>query len=131
MLDDRTAARSELDAVKNRMWNNKNNRAGWTCYLGQAPGLADVPAYAAPARREDLSGLPPTWLGVGDVDLFYQEDIKYAERLKEAGVSCELKIVPGAPHAFETLVPTAPLSIDFMASHYAFIQQVLHINVRN
>jgi hypothetical protein len=36
-----------------RMWNDSSNRLGWKAYLGADPNLA------VPARREDLSGLPP------------------------------------------------------------------------
>ena len=125
MLDDRTAANTELDAVKNRLWNNKNNRGGWTYYLGVAPGRSDLPPYAAPARREDLSGLPPAWVGVGDVDLFYQEDCDYAARLTAAGVPCTLKVTPGAPHAFEMLAPDTSVAKDFTASNYQFLREVL------
>lgn len=125
MLDDRTAARRELDAIKHRLWNNRNNRGGWTHYLGQAAGLDEVPPYAVPARRADLSGLPPAWVGVGEVDLFYEEDVEYARRLQEAGVDCELYTVPGAPHAFEMLVPDAPVSRDFVAANNQFMRRVL------
>lgn len=127
MLDDRTAARTELDAVKHRLWNNRNNRGGWSYYLGQAPGLPEVPAYAAPARRQDLAGLPTTWIGVGDIDLFYAEDCEYAERLGDAGVRCQLEVVPAAPHAFELFVADAPISIEFMQSNYQFLRQVLNL----
>jgi acetyl esterase/lipase len=125
MLDDRTAARHELDAIKHRLWNNRNNRGGWTYYLGQSPGQGELPAYATPARRVDLTGLPPTWLGVGEVDLFYEEDVEYARRLQEAGVDCELYTVPGAPHAFEMLVPDATISRDFIDSNNRFLRRVL------
>ncbi|MEV7098900.1 hypothetical protein AB0M80_39330 [Amycolatopsis sp. NPDC051045] len=47
-----------------RVWNNRLNRFGWQSYLGTAPGAANLPPYAAAARREDLSGLPPAWIGV-------------------------------------------------------------------
>ena len=62
------------------VWNNQLNRLGWRSYLGVEPGADDVPPYAVPARRESLRGLPPAWIGVGDIDLFYDEDRDYAER---------------------------------------------------
>lgn len=127
MLDDRTAARVELDAIKHRVWNNTNNRGGWSWYLGHDVGEPELAEYAAPARRKDLSGLAETWIGVGDVDLFCEEDTLYAERLREAGVNCELEIVEGAPHAFETFAPTAPITIDFMASNDRFLRRVLKL----
>lgn len=101
MLDDRTAARAELDRLGHPVWNNKLNRLGWASYLGIEPGAADLPSYAAPARRPDLSGLPPAWIGVGSIELFREEDTRYAQRLEESGIPVVLKIVPGAPHGFE------------------------------
>jgi len=127
MLDDRTAARIELDAIKHRIWNNTNNRGGWSWYLGHAVGEPELPNYAAPARRKDLSGLAEAWIGVGGVDLFCEEDTLYAERLREAGVNCELEIVEGAPHAFETFAPKAPITIDFMAANGRFLRRVLKL----
>jgi len=102
MLDDRTAARGELDAVRHLVWDNAANRYGWTAYLGVPPGGDAVPAYAVPARRRDLRGLPPAWLDCGDLELFHDEIVDYAGRLRAAGVPTALEVVPGAPHGFET-----------------------------
>ena len=101
MLDDRTAARRDLDAVGHLVWTNRSNRFGWRSYLGMDPGVVTPPAYAAAARRESLAGLPPAWIGVGDIDLFCEEDLAYAARLRAAGVAVETDVVPGAPHGFE------------------------------
>ncbi len=73
MLDDRTAANYELDSINHRIWNNKSNRVGWSAYLGHPPGMPEVPEYAVPLRRENLSGLPRAWISVGDIELFYEE----------------------------------------------------------
>lgn len=101
MLDDRTAARRELDQRKHRVWSNAANRSGWAAYLGVEPGAPESPAAAAAARRADLRGLPPAWISVGDIDLFAEEDSEYAQRLLDAGVDCTFDLVPGAPHGFE------------------------------
>jgi len=122
MLDDDTAAKTELDPIKHRMWTNANNRYGWTSYLGQAPGNPDVPDYAVPAKRDDLSGLPPAWVGVGDIDLFFEEDKIYADRLEKAGVYCEFYRVSQAPHGFEFVVPDASISKEFMQSANRFLK---------
>lgn len=105
MLDDRTAARRELDQVQHRVWNNAANRTGWGAYLGAGPGGPRTPDYAVAARRADLSGLPPAWISVGDIDLFADECRAYAERLRDAGVDCAFDLVPGAPHGFEVWAP--------------------------
>ncbi len=125
MLDDRTAADQSLDAIGHVLWSNRNNRAGWSWYLGQPAGAASVPDYAVPARRENLSGLPPAWIGVGELDLFYREDLEYADRLREAGVVCELHTDPGAPHAYDRMVPDSSLSRGFDASYFTFLRQRL------
>ncbi|WP_227978551.1 alpha/beta hydrolase [Deinococcus terrestris] len=110
MLDDRTVLRTDHGGRGEFVWTPGSNRLGWTAYLGHAPRLEDAPAYAAPARREDLSGLAPAWIGVGTLDLFYLEDREYARRLVEAGVPCEFFEVDGAYHASELFMPGASVS---------------------
>lgn len=113
MLDDRTVMRTDHDTSRVRIWTAKSNRLGWTTLLGQAPGSPAVSPYAAPARREDLTGLPPAWIGVGDLDLFHDEDVEYARRLTAAGVPCELHVVAGAFHGFDAAYPKAKVSVAF------------------
>ncbi|WP_080793926.1 alpha/beta hydrolase [Corynebacterium pacaense] len=108
MLDDRTAANTDLDAINHLVWNNKANRYGWSAYLGRSPGATVVPEYAAAARRADLTGLPPTWIYTTDLELFHDEVTTYAARLRDAGVDVELRTVPAAAHAFELMENTAP-----------------------
>ncbi|MFE6307251.1 alpha/beta hydrolase [Nocardiopsis sp. NPDC057823] len=109
MLDDRTALRTDIDTANMYLWSPSANRYAWSALLGRPPGSDGVSPYAAPARREDLSGLPPAWIGVGTNDLFHDEDVAYARRLEEAGVPCALSIVPGAFHGFE--VPFADTGV--------------------
>ncbi|MFI6365589.1 alpha/beta hydrolase [Nocardia sp. NPDC050630] len=101
MLDDRTAARGEADVTDHLVWNNHRNRIGWRGYLGAEPGAATAPAYSVAARHDDLTGLPPTWIGVGDLDLFHDENLAYAQRLQAVGVDVTVDVVPGAPHGFD------------------------------
>lgn len=127
MLDDRTAARRDLDAAKHPVWDNKANRAGWTAYLGQEPGARHVPNHAVAARRTDLSGLPPAWIGIGDIDLLLDECLAYAAALHDAGVQTTLDVVARAPHAFETAAPDAPLVIDYKARAHAWLAKQLGV----
>lgn len=109
MLDDRTAADRSLDAANHFAWNNRNNLVGWSSYLGPLLGGDCLPAYAAAARRADLTGLPPSWLYASDIELFCPEITEYARRLRGAGVEVTLEVVPGAPHGFESWAgDTAP-----------------------
>lgn len=127
MLDDRTSMRRELDEVEHWVWNNSNNEFGWRSHLGPYYGADKMPDYAVPARRESLAGMPPTWIGVGDIDLFYEEDRVYAERLQAAGIDCEFDVVAMAPHAFESAAPSLSFVKEFMAKHYLFLRKHLQI----
>jgi acetyl esterase/lipase len=122
MLDDRTVIRADHDTRNARMWNARNNRFGWSAYLGQEPGGDGVSPYAAPARREDLTGLPPAWIGVGTLDIFHDEDVEYARRLNESGVACELVVIPGAFHGFDVAFKKAKVSRDFWAAQHAALR---------
>jgi acetyl esterase/lipase len=117
MLDDRTTDRDDLDKPGLRLWNRSSNRFGWDAYLGDADR-----DEAVPARLDDLSGLPPAWIGVGTLDLFYEEDLVYAERLRAAGVPCRVEVVEGAFHGFDGIVPKAEVSMSFFRSQCALLR---------
>lgn len=117
MLDDRTGSSRPVPGHLAPVgWTAAENRLGWECYLGMAPGTRRVPTAAVPARTSNLAGLPPTWIGVGGLDLFVEEDIDYARRLTAAGVATELIVVPGAFHGFDGLPSGAPVSAWFNAA---------------
>jgi acetyl esterase/lipase len=101
MIDDRTAVRKDLHpCVGEFVWTRENNHFGWRSLLGKEPGSADVSPYAAAARAADVSGLPPTYISVGGLDLFLEENLTYADRLGRAGVPVELHVYPRAYHGF-------------------------------
>ena len=74
------------------------------------------PEIAVPGRRHDLAGLPPAWIGVGTLDLFHDEDLAYAERLRAAGVPCETLSIPGAFHGFDGVAPKTHVAREFFDS---------------
>jgi acetyl esterase/lipase len=100
MLDDRTVTAEPHPYTGEFVWTPELNRFGWTSLLGQEPGGPDVSPYAAAARAEHLEGLPATFISVGALDLFLEEDLEYARRLMRAGVPTELHVYPGAYHGF-------------------------------
>lgn len=124
MLDDRTCLRTDVDERLFRAWNNQSNAFGWRCYTGLEPGSSDVPELAAPARAADLSGLAPAWIGVGTADLFFDEDLEYAERLRASGVPCDVHVVDGAFHGFDSVAPRTSLTRAFRDAQAAALGKV-------
>ena len=109
MLDDRTGSASDPHPYCGEfVWTAGSNRFGWRSLLGMEPGTADTPPGASPARVADLSGLPPTFITVGALDLFLEENMEYVRRLIRAGVPAELHIIPGAYHGFAVAGGSAP-----------------------
>jgi len=101
MLDDRNTV-PDPEIVPFALWTYDDNITGSGALLGDAIGGPDVPAYAAPARVTDAAGLPAASIEVGQVDIFRDEDLAYAQRLSRAGVAVEFHLRPGVPHEFET-----------------------------
>jgi acetyl esterase/lipase len=119
-LDDRTGSTPTAPpphpAIGGFLWPASANRLAWSSLLGVPAGSPQVPAAAVPARVASVAGLPPAWIGVGSIDLFVEENMEYARRLVRAGVATELRVVPGAFHGFDVLVPDAEVSKQFSAS---------------
>lgn len=125
MLDDRTVVDPDPSPYLGQfLWTREANRFGWTALLGGAPGGKGVSPYAAPARAQDLSSLPPTYMICGALDLFLDEDMDYARRLIRAGVPTELHIYPGAPHGF-MFVQEAQVAKAFARDSLAALKKAL------
>jgi len=131
MLDDRTATSREVpDHIGQILWTREYNRIAWEAFLGQTPGVDDVPQQAVPARTKSVADLPPAFIGVGSIDLFVEEDISYALRLINSGVTTELMVVPGAYHAFDWLAPESSLTKQFNERIVAALQQAFNPTVK-
>lgn len=110
MLDDRSDR--DLSSVsKYAIWHGDDNRTAWKALLGDKYGTNEVPAYAAPARVEDVHGLPSTYMDVGSLDLFLEEDLVYLTRLAAANIDTELHVYSGLPHVFEVFAPGVSASL--------------------
>lgn len=118
MLDYQTGL-GDLEETDTRLgWNARNNQFGWRALLGNQP-VPEGPACAhfSPAHAHAFEGLPPTWIGVGTIDLFLDENIAFATQIARAGGQVTLCTYKGAPHGFQT-VPSR-VSRQFFADYKA------------
>lgn len=99
-LDDRLSTASAQAFTDTPVWNRPIAESSWQHYLGPdyVRGADNVPALAAPARAEDLSGLPPAYINTMEFDPLRDEGLLYALRLMQAGVSVEMHNYPGTFH---------------------------------
>lgn len=103
MLDDRTGTSADPTPMPfsgEVVWNRASNRFCWQSVLGEASPEGSIPVYGSPGRAHTLAGLPPTFLSVGDIDLFVGENFRFAQQLIHDGVSTELHVYAGAAHGF-------------------------------
>lgn len=126
MLDYRNVLPSSHRILDLGAWDRQANIESWSWYLSDRSPIteltpAEVHPYASPLHAPDLAGLPETFIDVGDMDLFLDENIEMVTRLIAAGNSVEFHCYPGAYHACELFAPEARLSqviwrnrLDFM-----------------
>lgn len=106
------------------LWNSRATQVSWDCYLGEGRrGSTDVSLYAAPARAEDLSGLPPAFISACQYDPFRDEEIDYAQRLAHADVPTELALYPGVLHG--GLIPESAVGSRVLADMLAALRRGL------
>ena len=94
-------------------------------YVNSSDELRDP--RVSPLRASDLSGLPPAVIIVGALDPLRDEAVRYAERLREAGVHVDLRIVPRMFDGFwlaPGVLPESREAIDFAAESLRRVWEV-------
>ncbi|KAL2682886.1 hypothetical protein Neosp_007344 [[Neocosmospora] mangrovei] len=107
-IDDRARNDKDAEFLKFATWTPKHNELAWAAYVGEDKAgkpEADVSPYAAPARAATYKGLPSTYVDVGTLDVFREENMEFVRRLLADDVEVEFHIWPGVPHVFEFLGP--------------------------
>jgi len=123
MLDDRNQV--PLKSLEPYIgWNWEKNFTGWNTLFGRRLGSDCISPAVGPARLIDAAGLPKTYIEVGELDIFREEGIAYAQKLMQAGVPTELHVHAGAPHVFDRIAPTAAISQRALADRFSNILAV-------
>lgn len=130
-LDDRQASASMAKFVDTPGFTARDAEISWRLYLGGLiPGSNDVPADAAPARAEDLRGLPPTYLALMEFDPLRDEGLAFAARLLADEVPLELHLFPGTFHGSSALAH-AEVSRRELDEEVAVLRRALHGSSRS
>jgi acetyl esterase/lipase len=74
--------------------------AGVTGDIVNTYGTAQPRSLISKSCARTSSGLPPTYISVGGLDLFFEENMTYGDRLSRAGAPVEFHLYPRAYHGF-------------------------------
>ena len=127
MLDNRNETTSSHEINDIGIWDRATNILAWKAILGDLPSGADVSQYSAPARADDLAGFPPTLIIVGELDVFRDEDLAFANKLIACGVPAELHLYPGAYHAWDLFAPDSRLTAAFLQTWYGYLRRQFRV----
>ena len=119
-LDCRMSYPSCREITSYKVWCYANNRTSWNQYLDPD---REVDGYASPGLCEDLSGLPPLFSYIGQLDPGRDENIAFWTRMMQAGVDVEYHVFPGCYHCFELGSPNAAYSKNAYALSYAALKR--------
>ncbi|RGE20103.1 alpha/beta hydrolase [Leucobacter sp. wl10] len=126
MLDNTNTTPSSLQYDGIGTWTRDANLLAWRCVLGAVLAHSEqAPAYAAPSRAADLSGLPPAFIEAGSAEMFRDEDVDYASRIWATGGDAELHIWAGGFHGFDVYAPDSELARAALASRDSWLSRIV------
>lgn len=105
-------------------WQRDMNLLAWSCVLGDVAFSDEAPAYAAPSRATDLSGLPPAYIEVGEAETFRDEDTSYALGIWATGGQAELHVWGGGAHGFDMYMPGAEITRAALAARSSWLRRI-------
>ncbi len=121
MIDHRNETHSSKLIDDVGIWDRAGSMEAWDWYLG-----GNQPdQHSSPALAQDVSELPPTYMDVGEMDMFRDEDLQFVQRLLQADVRVEFHVWPGAYHASEIFAADAELSKTIWSNRLAGINRVI------
>ena len=109
MLDDRTTTPDPYIAPF-AGWSDDDNVTGWNALLGAGHENRDIDPGVRPRTAHRRGRPAPAYIEVGQLDVFRDEDIRYALTLSQAGVPVELHLYPGVPHEYDAIAFDADVS---------------------
>lgn len=113
MIDDRASNWTQLPRNK-ITWSREHGVLAWHLLLRDIRSRKryEIPAYATPARADNVSDLPPMLGYVGALDILKDEAEKMADRIRQAGVDVTFRTFDGLFHAMEDSAPQTPQAVE-------------------
>ena len=127
MLDDRIHFVSAGQFRSNTLWDGRANEQAWTMILDSDKECVDE--IRCPGRATNLSGLPSTFIDVGECEVFRDSAVAFASQIWKDGGSAELHVWPGVYHAAMYFEPSVPVSQAQDAALKNFIRRTLKKSV--
>lgn len=127
MLDDRNITVSSQQFASRYVWNGEENQIAWRHVLGSDYGSPNVSERIAPARATDLTGLPPTFIEAGELEVFRDEAVAYASLLWKCGVSTELHVYEATFHGQMVFLPEESVSRLMAVARSSWIRRAFGI----
>jgi acetyl esterase/lipase len=85
-----------------------------------------LPVTFAPANADDLSGLPPAFIGTAEHDPLRDDGACYAQLLSAAGVPAELSNEPTLVHGYVSFALAIPAAAEATDRGLAALKKALH-----
>ena len=105
------------------MLSGADMRYFWEHYL--SGGTDSASALARPLKLADASGLAPAFIATGDCDVLCDDNIAYANKLRDAGVPVELRVDPGMFHGYYSMSEFADPARETLDATIAWIGRQL------
>ena len=127
MLDYRTGGDHcpyKNDYVGEFVWTKASNQFAWKVLAGDKMIPKDQIPYFSPIMASNFKGIPKTFIIVGGLDLFVDENISFAKKLLEAGVKVDLNVISGVFHLFQSIKPNSKKAKFFVELRDKYIEQL-------
>lgn len=106
-------------------WPRTFNIIAWQSVLLNKPESDDFFPYASPSMVKNLSNLPPTYIEVGNLEVFRDEAMDFAMRMMQQGSLVELHVYPEIFHTFEYEAPQSNITKNILEIRLKSLENAL------
>lgn len=123
-LDKSSSSVSATTFLDTPLWDGISNKKMWATYLRDV-GFDSSVAYAAPAQRQNLSGLVAAYVENAEFDPLRDEAELYASRLSASGVKTIFNPTKGTVHGYDTVF-TSEITEQAMQQRLDFLKSIFN-----